>query len=426
MITIKQSEKLKEYRRYFHRFPEPGYLEMKTTIELIKELKAMGFENISYGKKIHSKRIGLPSEDEIKGHAEGLGKIDADFDVEEILQGYTGLIVDYDTGRSGPKIGFRFEIDGLKIEETRDENHLPNKLKFRSENNKCMHACGHDAHMAIGLGLADYVKNKKDLKGSFRFIFQPAEEGVHGAKSMVDAGAVDGLDYVFGAHIGIRVPGGVIGVATDGFLATEKFDIDLKGRASHAGILPERGRNALLGAASLTLTLHSLPQHSKGLARVNVGVLRAGSSRNIIAEDAHLEVEIRGESDLIVKDLKEGLFAAVEGTALAYGLEKKIETVGGSIVFRSKYKDFAPGFNKYLEDSGFKTVMNPRLNASEDICYMLNEVEAKGGKALHFIIGSDLAASHHNGRFDISEDSLELGFNMFTKLIDYIYLIEEK
>lgn len=417
MNTIKDD--LIYYRRKLHQFPEAGYLEMQTTIELIKELKKLGYKNIKYGKEIHKNRIGLPSEEKIKEHAEKINSDDVDFDVSEIKEGYTGLIADYDTGKEGPKIGFRFEIDGLLISENTNPDHIPNKENFRSKFKDTMHACGHDGHMAIGLGLAKYIIENKDLRGSYRLIFQPAEEGVHGAMSLLKAGAVDGLDYIFGLHMGMRTPTGVIGVGTRRFLATKKFDIDLKGKASHAGIFPERGKNALLAACNLTLILQSQVQNSKGMTRLNVGLLNAGSERNIIPGNAHLELEIRGENNEIVKDLEKKVIDSTKGISLAYDLTYDINLMGASITFETKNEDFRDGLNKYLEKD-FTTKLAPSMNASEDICYLLNAVEENGGKALHFILGSDTAASHHNEAFDIDEDSLYIGYKMFIKTIDYI------
>lgn len=417
-------EQLVNYRRKLHQIPEAGYLEMLTTIQLIKEVRKLGFTDIRYGKEIHKNRIGLPNDEKIKAHAEMI-EDQKDFDVSEIKEGYTGLIVDYDTKKPGPKIAFRFEIDGLLIEETEDPSHIPNKENFKSKFKETMHACGHDGHMAIGLCLAEYIIQNKDLSGSYRIIFQPAEEGVHGAKSLLEAGVVDGVDYLFGLHIGMRTPTGTIGVGTRKFLATKKFDIDLKGKASHAGIFPERGKNALLGAASLSLILHSELQNSKGMTRLNVGLLNAGSERNIVPGFAHLELEIRGENDDIVSDLEKKVRNSTQGISLAYDLEYDIKLMGSSITFDTKNEDFRDHLNAYLEKD-FKTKLAPAMNASEDICYLLAAVEENGGKALHFILGSNTAASHHNNAFDIDEDSLYIGYQMFVKTIDFILKEENK
>ncbi len=138
-----------------------------------------------------------------------------------------------------------------------------------------MHACGHDGHTAIGLGLAHTLKQfESGLHGVIKLIFQPAEEGTRGARAMVDAGVVDDVDYFTAVHIGTGVPAGTVVCGSDNFMATTKFDAHFTGTAAHAGAKPEDGHNALLAAAQATLALHAIAPHSEGASRVNVGVCR--------------------------------------------------------------------------------------------------------------------------------------------------------
>ena len=110
-----------ELRREFHRIPEVGWLEFETTIKIIDYLKALGYE-VEYGKKIHAQdRMGLPSQDKVDKHLENL-KLQASYDVSEIIQGYTGAVARLDTKVSGPTIGLRFDIDALNIQEASDNN----------------------------------------------------------------------------------------------------------------------------------------------------------------------------------------------------------------------------------------------------------------------------------------------------------------
>src|SRR5699024_4099271 len=227
-------ERMWQMRKGFHKIAEPGWLEFETTKTIIDYLESYGY-NLKFGKEIHSERMGLPDGDEIKKHR---NKVSVSFDEEEfeILEGYTGVVASLDTGKEGPTIGIRFDIDANEIQETKDEDHRPNKEDFRSKNDFAMHACGHDGHITIGLFLAEWImKNKNNLKGKFILIFQPAEEGVRGAKSMVGAGVVDELDYLLAGHIGLGVESGILGLGTIGFLATSKLDIHFEGIPSHAG-----------------------------------------------------------------------------------------------------------------------------------------------------------------------------------------------
>lgn len=180
-------KKIVDLRREFHKCAEIGWLEFETTVKIIEYLKSFGYDVI-YGKKIHSERMGLPNESTMRGHKDEL-KLKADFDLSEILEGYTGAVGILDTHKDGPTVAMRFDIDANGIEETNDASHLPNKKNFASLNKNMMHACGHDGHIAIGLLVAEKIAERRDnLRGRFIFIFQPAEEGVRGAKSIVGTG----------------------------------------------------------------------------------------------------------------------------------------------------------------------------------------------------------------------------------------------
>lgn len=413
---------LVESRRYYHKIAEPGWMEFKTTINIIKTLKEIGVSDIKYGRKIHSEKdmLGMPSKEKIEDYAKTV-KIDTDFDISEILQGFTGAVATIDTGKKGPTIGFRFDIDALAIEESTDPDHRPYKENFRSENDFAMHACGHDGHLSIGLFLTNWIeKNKDKLKGKYIIIFQPAEEGVRGAKSMTEGGIVDDVDYFFAGHLGMGVEDGKINVGTTGFLATTKFDVFFKGVASHAGGAPERGKNANLGAASAVLNLQTLPQFSEGMARINVGIMKGGTVRNAISDNAMLLLETRGETENINQALSKRTRQVVEGSALQYDLEYEIKEVGSAPAIKNPDTKFYEEINELLSEKGFDTFMGKSLNGSEDVAYFMNRVQDKGGKAIHFIFGAKLAAGHHNNRFDFNESCLETGLNVFKECIKYL------
>lgn len=414
-------DQLVEDRRKFRKIAEVGFLEMQTTIEIIKILKSLGYE-VKYGKSIHSDRMGVPSESVLKEHASKIDISNLDFDPSEILEGYTGCIADLDTNKPGPKIAFRTDIDALPLHETDSLDHIPNKLNFRSLDKNVTHACGHDGHISIGLGLCRYLmENKDNLKGSFRVIFQPAEEGVRGGKSLTGAGCAKDVDYMIGSHIGMGAGANTVGVGTANFLATRKFDISYRGVSAHAAANPQDGRNALLGAATLALALHSLPQYGNGMSRVNVGTLTAGSGRNVIAQDSFLQVEIRGGNNEILEDLTIKTEKATKGIAETYGLEYIMETVGGAVTFDTIHPEFVDYVNDSLIKKGYKTILRPNLGGSEDISYMLKETEDNGGYAIHFLWGTNLKAPHHNEAFDYDEDTLNLALNTYIDLISIIH-----
>ncbi|HLR21826.1 MAG TPA: amidohydrolase [Tissierellaceae bacterium] len=408
-------ERMWQMRKEFHKIAEPGWLEFETTKTIIDYLESYGY-NLKFGKEIHSERMGLPDGDEIKKHR---NKVSVSFDEEEfeILEGYTGVVASLDTGKEGPTIGIRFDIDANEIQETKDEDHRPNKEGFRSKNDFAMHACGHDGHITIGLFLAEWImKNKNNLKGKFILIFQPAEEGVRGAKSMVGAGVVDELDYLLAGHIGLGVGSGILGLGTIGFLATSKLDIHFEGIPSHAGANPELGKNALLAAANCAINLHTLPQFSTGMSRLNVGVLQAGSSRNIVPNKSMLRVETRGDKEEINQMLKEKARYVVEGSAKTFDVDYEIIEVGGAPAYNTYDKELVDLVSGYLEND-FNIDIARSLGGSEDVTYMMNKVEENGGKSLHFMFGSDLAAAHHNNKFDFDKNTLPMAFGALSKTI---------
>lgn len=416
-------EELIRLRRHFHKYAEPAWMEFLTTVKIIEELKNYNLD-IYYGKEIYfNKRMGLPEKSILESYKNSISISDIE-KKEEILDSYTGLIAVLDTKKIGPNIGFRFDIDANELCESNSLGHLPNILNFSSKNSFAMHACGHDAHMSIGIELAKILaSNIKKLKGKIIFIFQPAEEGVRGAYSLMNNPIIDKLDYLAGMHIGMDVKSGEIGVGSHGFLATKKIDIIFKGKASHAGASPEKGHNALLAASSAVLNFNSLAQHSMGEARINVGKLNAGSGRNIIANKAKIEMEIRGENENIISYLYDGVNRIVEGSAISYDCSYEIEIKGQAPSLISYDEEFIKNLRNYYKEKSYKLV-DANLKGSEDIAYLLNEVRKKGGKTVHFILGSNLKDSHHSEEFDINEKDMLRGVDLMVDFVKYIEKID--
>ncbi|MFR6222100.1 MAG: amidohydrolase [Anaerococcus sp.] len=416
-------EELIRLRRHFHKYAEPAWMEFLTTAKIIEELKNYNID-LYYGKEIYfNKRMGLPEKSILESYKNSISISNIE-KKEEILDSYTGLIAVLDTKKIGPNIGFRFDIDANELCESNSLGHLPNILNFSSKNSFAMHACGHDAHMSIGIELAKILaSNIKKLKGKIIFIFQPAEEGVRGAYSLMNNPIIDKLDYLAGMHIGMDVKSGEIGVGSHGFLATKKIDIIFKGKATHAGASPEKGHNALLAASSAVLNFNSLAQHSMGEARINVGKLNAGSGRNIIANKAKIEMEIRGENENIISYLYDGVNRIVEGSAISYDCSYEIEIKGQAPSLISYDEEFIKNLRNYYKEKSYKLV-DANLKGSEDIAYLLNEVRKKGGKTVHFILGSNLKDSHHSEEFDINEKDMLRGVDLMVDFVKYIEKID--
>jgi aminobenzoyl-glutamate utilization protein A len=193
-----------------------------------------------------------------------------------------------------------------------------------------MHACGHDGHTAIGLGVASLVPTlAQNWRGKLKLIFQPAEEGCRGAKSMVAAGVLNDVDHYFATHLGISLTEtGAVACGTDHILATTKLDATFRGIAAHAGVDPHIGRNALLAAATATVQLHAIARHGAGASRINVGLLEGGSGRNVIADRAVLKLEVRGETTPICAWMAVEAERVLRAAAVMHGVEITIENMG--------------------------------------------------------------------------------------------------
>ncbi|MFD1039333.1 amidohydrolase [Virgibacillus byunsanensis] len=419
------AKQIVEWRRGFHQYPEQGFLEMRTASIVASILDELGFD-LQLGKDVMSAEdcMGKPDKQVTEEHYEWALQHGAEKKyIDHFSEGYTGIVATLDTNRKGPTIAYRFDMDALPINESDAADHFPNQEGFKSSNPYNMHACGHDAHMSIGLGLATLIaKNKDSLFGKIKLIFQPAEEGTRGAKSMVGADVVNDVDYFIASHIGTGVPHNHFVAANNGFLATSKLDISFSGIASHAGGNPEKGRNALLAAASATLNMHAIARHSDGTTRINVGELHAGTGRNIIADQAKLKIETRGETSSINAYVKEQVESIVEGAAKMYQIDYDLEVVGEGISCHCS-EDLASVLHECAQGSPTieKSYLEQNSTAgSEDATYFMEAVQNSGGLATYCIFGTDLAAGHHNERFDINEETLlpavEILYHSIVKL----------
>lgn len=400
--------KLQNWRRDLHRFAESGWLEFRTATLVAEELRQLGYQ-LQLGREVIAAeaRMGLPDAETLRQQeARALAQGALAQWLPHFSGGFCGIVATLDTGRPGPVMGFRVDMDALDLNESQAADHLPQREGFGSCNPGMMHACAHDGHTTIGLGLATVVMAMKaQLSGVIKLIFQPAEEGVRGAKAMVEAGVVDDVDLFTAIHLGTGVPAGELVRGNDSFLATTKLDVHFTGVGAHAGGKPEAGRNALLAAAQATLGLYSLPQHSGGVARINVGVLQAGSGRNVVADTALMKLETRGVSNQVNDDIYQQALRVIAGAAAMYGVEYQVKLMGAarSCTPTQPWVDFI--HQQAVALGEFSSVIDRTAQAagSEDATYMMERVKQRGGQATYLIFGCDLAAGHHNARFDFNE-----------------------
>ena len=424
------TEELIALRRQFHQYPEVGWLEFYTTGKIIEYLKKYEIP-FRYGKEIANPQFFWGREEEqialAKEEAKELGISN---EILEEMEGITGVEAVITAKKEGKVTVLRFDMDGLPEEEARNEDRVPVKKHFCSKHEGCMHACGHDGHMAMGLMLARILYENRDrLSGEIRIVFQPAEEGVRGGKSFATGGVLDHADYFLSGHLGMDNKSGELVLGTYGFLATTKLDVTFLGVSAHAGASPETGKNALLCACHAVMALQTLCQDSRGVSRINVGVMKAGSGRNVIADRAFLQLETRGETTEIEQDLYEKAIACIKGSAMMYGCECQFAIKGGAseaksdegVIKRAKQaliQSYLWTEGQEEKEMDIHTLYEKKkFKGSEDVTYFMKEVQKEGGQALYLGIGADITAPHHNTQFDFDEKALLTGVKVYLAIL---------
>lgn len=361
-----------ERRRDFHRHPELGFQEVRTAGVVARTLTDLGLEVRT-----------------------GVGK--------------TGVIGLLEGERPGPVVLLRFDMDALPIQEE-------NAVDYASTTAGVMHACGHDGHTAIGLTVARLLTDARaGLVGTFKFVFQPAEEGLGGARAMVDDGALEGPVPVasFGLHVWNTKPLGWV-AATDGpvMSAADRFTVKLRGRGGHAAS-PSESRDPVVAAAQIISALQSIVARNVDAldqAVVSVTSVHAGTAFNIIPET----VEIQGTVRTFTPEVRErviGRFnALVTGLAAAFEVEATIDYQSGTKAVANDGRLAARVRELAAVTPGVTHVVaGERTMGSEDMSEFMSD-----RPGCYFFIGSrnderGLNFGHHHPRFDFDERALVLG-----------------
>ena len=301
-----------------------------------------------------------------------------------------------------------------------EDSHRPAREGFASVIPGRMHACGHDGHAAIGLGVAKVLSEMKDsLCGTVRLLFQPGEEGARGAKAMVAAGHLDDADVLIGSHIAPAesLDDGDVTAGTWGSLATTKYDVTFTGLAAHAGGYPEKGKNALLAAASAVMALQAIPRHSAGQSRVNVGTLHAGTGRNVIPDRAVMQLEVRGETTEINEYVASSAVEICEGAARMQGCSVKMVKMGeaeGQHSDEALIERVVSVVRRDLPQLTLSSNQNAQNWGSEDISVMMNRVQSHGGLATYMRMMTPMAGDQHTVTFDFDEGVLARSVMVFA------------
>lgn len=415
-------DQLINIRRQLHQNPEEGWSEFTTTAFLVTTLRGYGY-NVLTGRKVVAPEACLGREESVV--KAGLERARRNGVSEELLsemEELTGCVAVLDTGRPGPTLAIRFDIDCVPVTECTDDTHVPAKEGFISKNPGFMHACGHDAHMSMGLAVAHWVMDNKDkLSGKIKILFQPAEEGVRGAAGMAASGILDDCDYFLGSHVAMSAKSGEIATNLYGYLCTTKLDVTFHGKPAHAGACPQEGRNALTAAANATVQMMGISRHSGGMTRINIGQLIAGEGRNVIPSKAVMKLEVRGETGEINQYMVDQVTNICKGIAMSFGVTYEMRKMGEAVDLTAD-QELVDILNAAGRATPGITVVDKALNfgGSEDATILARRVQAHGGKAAFFLWGSDRPSGHHTSTFDIKESDLDPALEVWTHIIPAI------
>ncbi len=394
----KIESKVIEWRRHFHQNPELSNREFKTAEKIAEHLRSLGIEV----------QTGVA---------------------------HTGVVGVLKGDKPGKVVALRADIDALPVTERNDLPYKSNVTStFGGQDVGVMHACGHDTHTAILMGVAEVLsKNKDKINGTVKFIFQPAEEGSPpgeegGALMMVKEGVLKSpdVDAIFGLHINSQTPVGVIRYKSGGTMAAAQiFTINVKGKQSH-GSQPWSGVDPIYISAKIIDGLQSIISRETNLtneaAVITVGKITSGVRFNIIPESAEMIGTIR-TLDYDMKDkINQRMTEMVQTIAKAYGGEASIEIKDMTDI---TYNDPAlveqmlPTMKRIAGDSNIQT--QKAITGAEDFSYYQKEVPGffffLGGMTL----GTTESFPHHTPDFKIDDSGLLLGVRTLTEMsLDYL------
>ncbi|WP_082860657.1 M20 family metallopeptidase [Domibacillus aminovorans] len=369
------------WRRYMHENPELSFKEVKTA-EYIKE-KLL--------------RFGLEVKTNIGGH---------------------GLIGILEGDQAGKTIALRADFDALPIHDEKE-------VSYKSQNPGVMHACGHDGHTAALLGTAKALSQfRHRIKGKVIFIFQPGEETPPGgAKFMIEEGVLDGVDYVFGAHLDSQTPLGKISVG-EGYqmAAVDKFSIHIQGKGGH-GARPQDAVDSIVIGSDIVSSLQKIV--SRGVnplqsAVVTIGVFQSGSAFNVIADKATLEGTVRTFDNDIRKQVEKQIYSIIEGITSAFGATYTIDYLNGYPALYNHPEETETVRTLLIEQFSEQNIVEIETSmGAEDFSYFLLE---KPGT--YFKVGSqneDEATHypHHHPKFDFDERALLNVEKSFVKIVSH-------
>ncbi|MGY0395163.1 M20 family metallopeptidase [Fusobacterium sp. SYSU M8D902] len=325
--------------------------------------------------------------------------------------GKSGIVADIEGQDKDKTIALRADMDALPILECSSKG-------YKSTIDGQMHACGHDVHTAILLGVGKALsENREVLPCNVRLIFQPAEETSGGALPMIEDGCLEGVDAIYGLHVDPTIECGVVGIKYGAYCASSTdVKIEIEGKSCH-GAYPSQGVDAIVTACSIITSLQSIISRnidSRDSAVLSLGKINGGDKENIVAQRVVASGTLRTLSNDVKVRAKERIKEMVENSAKAYGAVGKVSYADGysALVNHDEYVDIVKANAKEL--LGEKGVYEKKLAnmGVEDFAYYVEKVPGAFFNLGVGNISKGIVAPLHNDKFDIDEDSLELGVKL--------------
>lgn len=415
-------------RRDFHKYAELGWTEFRTTSKIITFLRERNIP-VFFGRDVVNPNYvwSYPSPEELEFHKKRAIGQGADPELVEQMENYTGCMAVIDSGKPGPTIAIRVDIDCNDIDEAEDKNHRPYREGFASVNPGFMHACGHDGHAVMGMITAAILNEAKDeLCGKVKVIFQLGEEGDKGGQAMAESGILDDVDTALSIHIHGEIgKSPALSCMKEGLLATSKFDVKIHGQAAHAGQAPEEGHNAIMAACMAINGMNGFLQDGRGMTRINVGVIQGGTGRNVIAEECTFKAETRASTDEMEKRLYGRVMACVKAACEAYECTFEVDQKGHTTAAPEDedLAEFLHRASKQVPELQTVQLIQHCTGATDDFNYMIQKVQEHGGKACYMGLHTKTPSGAHTNWFDFDESCMKVGVKMFLAAV--LGLMEE-
>lgn len=359
-------------RRRLHQIPEPGFAEVKTQRLLLDYLATLPRERMA------------------------------------IQTWKTGILVHIAGNNPSRRIGYRADMDALPVEEE-------TTLDFRSTHPGWMHACGHDFHMAIALGILTHFVHHP-IDDDLLFVFQPAEEGPGGAKPLLESEAFNAWrpDMMLALHIAPEYPVGTIATKPGILFAnTSELYIDLIGKGGHAA-MPHLANDMVIAGSQLAIQLQSIVSRNvdpQDAAILTIGKLNAGTRQNVIAGKARLEGTIRTLSVETMEKVKNRIEAMVRGIGEAFDCQTVIDW-GANYCQVYNDEGLTREFMDWVRSTEVRLVECREAMTGEDFGYFLREIPG-----FMFWLGVDTPYGLHHPRIEPKEEAIEVAIDLVTRYI---------